>query len=295
MSFTREKKRIIRLFELIRHLVQKPPKSVKILAKYLHTTERTIYRDIELLEELDYPIDKDAEGQYYIVDSFGEDIKTNFSPREALLIKDAILAVAQNHLLKDNILKKLYFHSNLRPLADSLLKGHIAKNIEKISEAIEGKKQILLKKYHSVKSQKVSNKIVEPLGFIANYNILSAFDLQEGIVKVFKTERINQVEILETDRTYDGEFVPPDLFGMVGEPFEVHLALSDRAYRLLIEEYPSAMPFTSQENGNFFCKIQVQDQRGVGRFVLGLMGEIQVLAPESFKEYLVKRVQEAKF
>jgi hypothetical protein len=48
MDLTREKKRIIRLFELIRHLVQKPPKSVKILAKYLHTTERTIYRDIEL-------------------------------------------------------------------------------------------------------------------------------------------------------------------------------------------------------------------------------------------------------
>ncbi len=295
MEYTREKKRIIRLFELIRHLVQKPPKTVKILAKYLQTTERTIYRDIELLEELNYPIEKDFEDQYYIADSFGENVKVDFSPQEAFLIKDAIMAVAQNHLLKDNILKKLYFHSNISSLADSLLKGHIAKNIEKITEAIERKKQIVLKNYHSVKSQKFSDKIVEPLGFTENYNILSAFDPQEGIVKTFKTERINQVEILDTDRIYDKEHIPPDLFGMVGEPFEVHLELSDRAYRILIEEYPLAKPFTYQENGKFFCKLKVQDERGIGRFVLGLLGEIQVLAPKSFKEYLMKRVQEAKF
>jgi len=295
MQPSRDTLKIMRVFALIRYLVQKPAKSVKLLAKYLKTTERTIYRDLKLLEELNYPIEKDFEDQYYIADSFGVDIKNTFSPQEALVIQDVIIAAAQGHPLKDNILKKLYFHSDLRPLADSLLKGHIVKNIEKISEAIGRKKQLLLKNYHSVKSKKVSDRIVEPLAFTENYNILSAFDPQEAIIKTFKTERIDQVEILEADRTYQEAPVPPDLFGMVGEAFEVHLALSDRAYRILIEEYPLAKIYTYEEKGKFFCKLQVQDLRGIGRFVLGLVGEVQVLAPNSFKEYLVMRIREAKF
>lgn len=290
-----QKKQIIRVFELIRHLIQKPPKPVKTLARYLQTTERTIYRDLALLEELNYPIEKDFQNGYYIVDSFGVDIKTTFSPQEALLIQDLVIAAAQKHPLRDSILKKLYFHSDLRPLADSLLKGYIVANIEKILEAISRKKQILLKNYHSVKSKNVVDRLVEPLAFTENYNILSAFDPQAGIVKTFKTERINQVEILETDRTYKQEPIPPDLFGMVGEPFEVYLALSDRAYRILLEEYPLAKMYTYEEKENFFCKLPVQDPRGVGRFVLGLIGEVQVLAPQRFKEYLEKRISEAKF
>ncbi|NJK84189.1 MAG: WYL domain-containing protein [Saprospiraceae bacterium] len=296
MQPSRDTLKIMRVFALIRYLVQKPAKSVKLLAKYLKTTERTIYRDLKLLEELNYPIEKDFEDQYYIADSFGVDIKNTFSPQEALVIQDVTIAAAQGHPLKDNILKKLYFHSDLRPLADSLLKGHIVKNIEKISEAIGRKKQLLLKNYHSVKSKKVSEQnrgAAPPLP--KTTNILSAFDPQEAIIKTFKTERIDQVEILEADRTYQEAPVPPDLFGMVGEAFEVHLALSDRSYRILIEEYLLAKIYTYEEKGKFFCKLQVQDLRGIGRFVLGLVGKVQVLAPNSFKEYLVTRTREAKF
>ncbi|WP_027000491.1 helix-turn-helix transcriptional regulator [Eisenibacter elegans] len=289
----REQWRIKRVFELIQMLVEKPPKTVKQLAANLSATYRTIYRDLILLEELGYPIEKDFYDRYFIVDDLDGTVKSSFSPQEALLLQELIKsAVEAQHPLKEPILKKLYHHSIFRPMANTLLRSQqIVRNINTLIDAITHHRQVLLKNYHSVKSQHISNKLVEPLAFTPNYQRLSAYDPEAGIVKVFKPSRLQQVTLLDTARSYTGEALPPDVFGMVGNPFEVVLALSDRAYRLMIEEYPETQIYIAHHPEGYLAKIPVQDERGIGRFVLGLLGEIKIIAPPHFKAYLQQRLK----
>jgi predicted DNA-binding transcriptional regulator YafY len=39
----------------------------------------------------------------------------------------------------------------------------------------------------------------------------------------------------------------------------------------------------------------VQDWKGVGRFIMGLPGEVEVVEPEELREYLRERVKQMSF
>ena len=113
----------------------------------------------------------------------------------------------------------------------------------------------------------------------------------------FKVERIGEVEILDASQTFKKATRPPDLFGMSGkDAFAVTLHLSSRAYRLLIEEFPAAIKAVGKSNANekkYTFTGQMQAVEGVGRFVLGLCDEIEVVEPEALKQYLREKVKRA--
>jgi len=100
---------------------------------------------------------------------------------------------------------------------------------------------------------------------------------------------------------YDKNAFPTDFFGFTSESsFLVKLQLTKRAYRLLIEEFPEVQPYTSHEpyldsDKPFRLICDVRSPIGIGRFILGLPGEILVESPAELKEYLRKRVGEFEF
>ena len=69
-------------------------------------------------------------------------------------------------------------------------------------------------------------------------------------------------------------------------PYRVKLRLSFMAKNLLVEEYPLAGKFLSKEGQNWILDTEVFSMNGIGRFVSGLMGEVEIIVGEELKTFL---------
>lgn len=73
----------------------------------------------------------------------------------------------------------------------------------------------------------------------------------------------------------------------------IEAKLSLKAYNLLLEEFPLSREYLQEDNDSYRLKIPVAGYQGIGRFVMGLPGEIEILGSERFKEFL--REERKKF
>jgi hypothetical protein len=82
-----------------------------------------------------------------------------------------------------------------------------------------------------------------------------------------------------------------DIFGLTGDAwYDVKLRLSPTAHYLLIEEFPLAARYIHKRAEVIYFQGIVRHWKGVGRFVLGLPGEIEVLSPTAFQDYLREKI-----
>ena len=78
-------------------------------------------------------------------------------------------------------------------------------------------------------------------------------------------------------------------------PCRIKLLLGVRAHNLLIEEYPLAERDVIRcEDGRWMLDTVVQGFAGVGRFVLGLAHDIEIVESDELKNYLKKELQIAE-
>ena len=84
-----------------------------------------------------------------------------------------------------------------------------------------------------------------------------------------------------------------DIFRMQSfEPIAIVLELSLVAYNLVIEEYPLSEKYISKINDNQYrLECEVGNFLGVGRFILGLPGEIKIIESEALKIYVMEKHQ----
>jgi hypothetical protein len=76
------------------------------------------------------------------------------------------------------------------------------------------------------------------------------------------------------------------------EQILVKLKLSLRAFNLLIEEYPLAEKYVCIEDDNYrHFEAPVCGFEGVGRFCMGLPGEVEIIEPESFKSFIKEKIK----
>jgi predicted DNA-binding transcriptional regulator YafY len=123
-----------------------------------------------------------------------------------------------------------------------------------------------------------------------DYKAVWCYDREGKTNKQFKIARMDSVELL-SDPWYDEDRhqVPfSDAFRMSAEAplAEVEAFLSLKAYNLLIEEYPRAAQYVQARKNKYQLNIPVADYNGIGRFVMGLPGEVVVSRPEEFKKFL---------
>jgi len=71
------------------------------------------------------------------------------------------------------------------------------------------------------------------------------------------------------------------------EPIAIQLKLSLVAYNLILEEFPLSEKYLKKvDDNNYILTAKVGNFLGVGRFVRGLPGEIEVVYPKGFRDYL---------
>jgi proteasome accessory factor C len=283
--------KILRVLQLITLLKKKPAKSIRFMAGFVESTERTVYRYLDLIKELGFELERDQNKRYFIT---GErfDESDSFTNEEVTLLKELLLSSAKDNKLKDSLLKKIYFKSEMAVHGNNILNAHLGKIVQKLSLAIQQENKVILKSYHSANSQKIADRLVEPIAFTDNYTSICAFEEATHENKYFNVERITDVEQLETKQEFKGlhKVVPVDIFGFTeynGEKFDIQLRLSLRAYVILKEEYPSVIPFIKLEHNKntYFLSCSINNPKPITRFILGLANEVDILGSEEFLKY----------
>jgi len=258
-------------------------------------SERTIYRYLNQIENAGFVLERNN-GRYRLVQDSSE-IKSihklfHFTEEEAQIFHHSLTYLEMENEVVNRLFKKLHSLYDFKALKKIRNSSNIEK-VEQLSNAINEKKQALLRNYRSSNSSTVNDRTVEPFQFMADYKAIWCLDVADGRNKQFKISRIDDVELIETNWKYERLHEAPffDAFRMTSaEPItQVKAILTLKAYNLIREEYPSTEQYLAKENDRYVLEIPIADFHGIGRFVLGLPGDIIVKGPEEFKIFLNKK------
>jgi predicted DNA-binding transcriptional regulator YafY len=266
--------KILRVLQLISYLEQSPSKTISHLAELLDSTERTVYRYFDLIRECGFDLQRDEFNRFFIVDERSNGVR--FTDEEATFLKELVLTKGKNNKLKDSILTKIYLGSEIPMVASHLVNAKNSKVIERLALSISNKEQVYLKKYQSINSGTISDRLVEPFGFTDNYTTVMAYEISSETNKTFHIDRIAFVEFAGKPFKNCDRFEEqiPDVFGFSfsGETFPIQLELDLKQVLLLKEQYPSIAPFIHYNNKKncYELKVQVNDLKPIERFMRGM-------------------------
>ena len=284
--------KILRVLQLISLLKKEPSKSIKFIAGILESTDRTVYRYLDLVKELGFDLQRDSYNRFYIVSNENNET-VDFTNEEASLLRELLLSSGKKSNLKDALLRKIYLKSEIVIQGNHLLNAHLGKIVSDLSMAITEHKQVILKKYQSANSNSITDRLVEPISFTDNYTSLCAFEVETAKNKYFNIERITEVEVLQRQNEFESQHQldAPDAFGFTalnGLPFDIDIRLNLRAFVLLKQEYPMVISFVKQEpkTSYYRLKTSINNPKPVFRFVLGLLDDVEIIGSNEFKDYL---------
>jgi len=293
--------KIERLLRLIIFLSTGAGHTIGEICSALNISERTVYRYMQTLENAGFFLDR--RNNYYHL-RYNERSKAlsdllHFSSEEAYLLSEAINSLDGDSEVITNLREKLYSLYKTVPYTPTGINRQHSMVIKQLSEAIQDKKQVVLVRYRSSSSQFIRDRLVEPFRFTTNFTDVWCYEPESRQNKVFKTSRIEEVKIYDRTWQFEGEHCEgkPDPFRIyTTSRLPVRLRLSLLAYNLLCEEYPMSRSHITKVNDNeYLFEAEVCSYAGVGRFVLGLMDEIEVLETKEFKDFLYSKIYKKKF
>lgn len=291
--------KIERMLRLMKLLTGNVNYTVEQLAKKLDTSYRSIYRYIDTFKEAGFVVHR-LEGGVYKLGKESRHFKDisqliHFTDEEAHIFNQLIDALDDSNALKHNLRRKLSSVYDCTSLANSTVKGKNATNINALIEAIGEQKQVILHDYSSSNTGIVSDRVVEPFAFTTNYVQIWCFEPASGMNKLFNTSRIGSVEVTEESWQHTEEHKSGyiDIFRTRGfERTLVTLRLTLRAYNLLIEEYPlSERDLVREDDSHWILRTEVCSFAGIGRFVLGLWDDIEIIDSPELSDYLAKKIE----
>ena len=293
--------KIERLLRLMKLMTGNVNYTVNDLAERLDTTYRSIYRYIESFKDAGFVVQK-LDGGVYKLSKESPHFKdisqlVHFTDEEAHIVNQLIEGLDDTNMLKQNLRKKLCSVYNCTSMASSVVHGANASNVNCLVEAIERRCQVVLHNYASSHTGNRRDRVVEPFGFTTNYVQVWCYEPESGMNKLFKTARIGSVEVLDSeweyaDKHHEGYI---DIFRMTGfEQYRVQLKLGMLARNLLVEEYPLAeRDITELDDNSWLLDTKVCNYRGIGRFVMGLMDDIEIVDSPEFKGYIKEQMSSA--
>ena len=313
-----EQPQIVRILRLLALLSGNILYTVEELADKLGVTKRTIYRYLGSFREAGFSVRKVRDHVYHLTSlSDGVADLSNivyFSDEEAYIVNSMIEELDGSNPLRQGLLQKFSAVYDSTSMAERIGDGSHAKTIQVLGEAIRTKRVTVLHEYASSHSGETKDYKVEPFKFSPNYTGVWAFDQKDGLNKRFKIQRIGLVETLDEkwSHEYAHREVPMDAFRIHGEKeYHVILRMNNVARNLMIEEYPltasnifpereyrdknplpesikTELPFfgINPDEQTWIFDGHIRGMDGIGRFILGLEQNIEILAGEEIIEYL---------
>ena len=285
---------IMRTFTLLRMLVSGIYYTRDEMQEHLGISRPTFMRYIHTLRQSGFDVESLPEGRYRIahvaecITDFSQIV--HFSREEAFLIDKAIDCVCPTNRMKANLKNKLLSIYHTTPLHRYSLCKDNGEIIDTITEGILNHECVTFNSYCSSNSGVVRDRIVEPMEFTSDCRNVICFDRESGTVKMFSPHRMKSATRLDKHWTHTDMHVVPDtdIFDMSGDKkLNVELRMMARAKNLLEEEYPKSIPFIIDgKDGSWTLRTQVCSVKGIGRFVLGLPDDIEILKGEELRSYV---------
>lgn len=287
-----------RLLRLMQILTANKTMSVNQISERLNMSVRTIYRYIDTFREAGFVIKK--EDHFIRLDktsSYFKDISQliHFTEEESYILKCAIESIDENNIMKQNLKKKLYTVYDYKILSETIVSRKNAQNVEALVLAIQNKKQAILRNYSSAHGKDIRDRVVEPYEFTTNYVQVWCYCAEEKMNKLFKVSRIGMVEVLEVNwndpHNHQSGYI--DIFRLNSDKiYPLKLKMGLRSASLLTEEYPLANRDIKKISDNeWLLDTKVCTFNGVGRFVMGLLEDIEIIDSPDFEAFIQARIK----
>ena len=293
-----EQPRVERTLRLMRLMSGNVYLTVEQLAKRLDTSTRSIYRYIDTFKTCGFAVEKIDDSIYRLISmpTGYKDLQklVYFSEEEARVLTYLIESLDETNSLKSSLYRKLCAVCDTKSIKEYSGTSKNAANVQALGNAMKDRKTVILKDYSSSSSGTVRDRVVEPFEFTNNHIDIWAYDCEKKDVRLFKIARIGWVDILPIDWQHGDEHDKGylDAFRMQGKAqTHVRLEMTLRAKNLLCEEFPLAEPDITEKDGKYILDTKVSKMEGVGRFVIGLMGDIRVLDSPELERYVQEYVQ----
>lgn len=291
-----EANRTIRILRLLMMLSGTKRYSMREMESRLGMSARNIRRDFETIETAGFILERDNGYRLSTDDTDNRNLKNllHFSEEEASILYQTLSMIEGDSPVKERLVRKMNTFYDLKVLEQLRQTDDLTK-VQTIRQSITEKKQVRLVNYRSSNSNSIEDRNVEAFDFLPDYRTVWCYDLRAHTCKQFKLARMQAVELLPAGWRYPEKHQKPftDIFRISAAVARANAALrlSLKAYNLLIEEYPLAAAYIKPEHPGYLLKAPVAGFSGIGRFVLGLPGEIEIIKPVALKKYIKTQME----
>jgi predicted DNA-binding transcriptional regulator YafY len=303
--------RILRIFTLIEG---GSGVSARDLAEKCEVSVRTIYRDVDLLKLAGIPIYFDKgyrvpEGFFLPAVQFGlQEVLSMIMGAQLLahqkgspLAKgmasamEKVYAVLPPGLRETAVRESHRFTPAPEPRVDYRAQSAV---LETLAACCEEKHCVLLE-YHSLARDEVTEREVDPYGFLYRSNALYLVGQchLRSQIKIFKVDRIHSAaslpESFQLPEEFDlGEYMR-DAWGVVrGEPHEVSIRFAPSIAHFVKESiWHSSQTCTDNPDGSAVLHFKVGGLMEIAAWLMGFGGEAEVLEPAELRAMLLEQAR----
>ena len=263
------------------------------IAARLDMQLRTVYRVLAFLPSVGLTLERRGsryriDPQSPLLDRLSEHLR--FLPDEVATLQQLLDAVSDPSPQLRRLREKLARFNTGEVLQAHDVDEQLGRNINAIFESIRQERIVMLKGYSSGQRREKTDRLVEAYAFLPGNKEVRCFELTSRMNKTFNLTRVDEVELLDAPWRFATEHRPitTDLFHFSGEArHRVVLRLGRLAHNLLLEEVPAAEDLLQAEEGDtWLLDAEYCSMKGVGRFVLGLLDDIEVVDSPDFVDYL---------
>ena len=294
-----EQQRLLRLLKLISLLTSPLRRTARQYADLLEVNKTTIYRYFHTIEEAGYTLLIDDDNRHYLDRT---SLRRNhpdlyFNEDEAQVLGD--LVRSYDSPIQQDLLNKIYTHSTLSELANSIADAQQSVRYRLLKEAMQEEKQVVLRQYVSMNSQQVGDRRVEPIGFLHKDTIVEAYDVEKRAMRHFRLERIAEVKRSQTffQHRKDHHKSSTDPFRVADlQPTEVVVKLTLTAAQQMKELYPATEDYFHTQNETVIFSAPVNTEfKLLDRVLLSLCDEVEIISPPSLRDHLLSIWSQRKF
>ena len=290
-----------RLLRIMQLLAGNERRTLDDLAVETGLSRRSLFRYIDTFRSAGFAVQRTGEGIYRLAPGTANapDLEQliYFTREEAIVVSRLIENLSPTNALKADLRRKLAAFFDATSLAGYVPSRGREGVIEKLEQAIKGKRQIALTGYASSRSGRPKDYILEPYAFTQEYADIWAWDTAARRNKLFKLSRIDGLQLLDDGWQNEPRHAPRpvDAFRMSGKgkPIEtVRLRLTLRAKNLLDEEFPLAGLQIARDKRGWYWEGGINAPEGVGRFVLGLPREVTIEKGKKLRAWVKEEMEE---
>lgn len=261
-------------------------------------SRRTLYYYFDFFREAGFEVEK--HDNFFSISRNSEYFKRmydilEFTMDEAVVLRNLLERNTVKSTKMKSALQKLENFYDFESVANQSSMQRVTRTMQRVREAIKKRRMLKIIGYSSANSHTVKDRIVEPFLFMNNDNDVRCYEPESGKNKTFRLSRMQSVEVMPDswEHTEEHRKVYTDLFMFSGEErMIITLHLGQLSHNLMLEEYPLSAPcFAEMGDNKWLFRTEVCSYLGIGRFVLGLYDDIEVIGDEGFKEYLKAKIK----